>query len=52
MRWLGRFAQEARDVTLADVRLAAQALGAMPKDANTAMEELAGICRRYNLPGC
>jgi hypothetical protein len=51
-RWLGRFAQEARGVTLADLRLAAEALGALPRDANTAMEQLAALCRQYHLPGC
>ncbi|MHB8533005.1 MAG: hypothetical protein ACYDC2_09810 [Solirubrobacteraceae bacterium] len=52
VRWLARFAQEAREVTLADVRRAAEALGAMPRDADSAMEELAGLCRRYKLAGC
>ncbi|MHB1539504.1 MAG: hypothetical protein ACYCYN_13580 [Solirubrobacteraceae bacterium] len=52
IRWLARFVQEARGATLADVRLAAEALDAMPRDANTAMQQLAALCRRYNLAGC
>jgi hypothetical protein len=52
VRWLARFAQEARDVKLADVKLAAEALGALPRDAHTAMEDLSTLCRRYGLPGC
>jgi hypothetical protein len=52
VRWLGRFALEARNATLADLKRAAQALGKLPSDANAAMEELASLCRQYNLPGC
>jgi hypothetical protein len=52
VRWLARFAQEARDVQLADVKLAAEALAGLPREANTAMEQLAALCRRYKLPGC
>lgn len=52
VRWLGRFALEARNATLADLKCAAEALGALPSDANTAMDELATLCRRYKLPGC
>jgi hypothetical protein len=52
MRWLSRFALEARNATLTDLRRAAEALGSLPEDANTAMEELATLCRRYELPGC
>lgn len=52
IRWLTRFVQEARDVTIADAKRAAEALCAMPGDAQTAMEQLAALCRRYNLPGC
>lgn len=52
VRWLGRFALEARNASLTDLKRAAEALGSLPKDANTAMEELASLCRRYELPGC
>jgi hypothetical protein len=36
----------------ADLKRAAQALGTLPSDANSAMEELASLCHQYNLPGC
>jgi hypothetical protein len=52
VRWLGRFALEARDATLADLELAAKALGALPVDADAAMEQLSDLCGRYHLPGC
>jgi hypothetical protein len=52
IRWLGRFALEAPKVTLADLRLAAEALTTLPADADGAMERLADICRRNHLPGC
>ncbi|HEY2768301.1 MAG TPA: hypothetical protein VGI76_08590 [Solirubrobacteraceae bacterium] len=52
VRWLGRFALEARNATLADLKRAAEALSALPNDANTAMEELATLCRHHKLPGC
>ena len=50
VKWLGRFAPEAH-TTLADLKRAAEALGSLPEDANTAMEELATLCRHYELPG-
>jgi hypothetical protein len=52
VRWLGRFAFEARSATLADLKLAAQALGSMPVDADMAMEQLSSLCRRHHIPGC
>lgn len=52
VRWLGRFALEARNLTLSDLNLAAEAVRALPVDAEEAMERLAIICCRYNLPGC
>jgi hypothetical protein len=51
VRRLGRFALEAH-ATLADLKRAAEALDSLPEDANTAMEELATLCQRYELPGC
>jgi hypothetical protein len=51
VRWLGRFALEARDATLPDLKRAAQALGTLPSDAKTAMEELTTLCRQYHLSG-
>jgi hypothetical protein len=44
VRWLGRFALEARNVTIDDLRLAADALDALPARAAEAMERLQGLC--------
>ena len=44
MRWLGRFALEARDVTIEDLRLAAEALDALRDRTTEAMERLQGLC--------
>jgi len=44
VRWLGRFALEARDVTIDDLRLAANALDALPDRAPEAMERLQRLC--------
>src|ERR1700736_3324535 len=44
VRWLGRFALEARDVTIDDLRLAADALDALPERAADAMERLQRLC--------
>jgi hypothetical protein len=44
VRWLGRFALEARAVTIEDVREAAQALDELPERATEAMERLARLC--------
>lgn len=52
VRWLGRFALEASDLSLADLNFAAEAIAALPTDADQAMERLAILCRRYRLPGC
>jgi hypothetical protein len=51
VRWLGRFALEVGDATLADVRAAADALTQLPTDAEAAMERLAAVCRQHHLPG-
>ncbi len=40
VRWLGRFALEAREVTIDALRLAADALDAMPDQPTEAMERL------------
>src|SRR5437588_4378553 len=40
VRWLGRFALEARAVCIADLRAAAGALAALPHHAPEAMEQL------------
>ncbi len=44
VRWLGRFALEARGVTLDDLRTAAEALDALPEQATDAMERLQHLC--------
>lgn len=44
VRWLGRFALEARAVTIADLRAAAAALDALPTRSAEAMEQLQGLC--------
>src|SRR6201996_5269587 len=44
VRWLGRFALEARNVTIDDLRLAADALDALPDRATEAMERLQQLC--------
>ncbi len=40
VRWLGRFALEARDVTIHALRMAADALDALPDHPDDAMERL------------
>jgi hypothetical protein len=44
VRWLGRFALEAKGVTIDDIRLAAEALDALPGRAAEAMERLQQLC--------
>jgi hypothetical protein len=44
VRWLGRFALEGRGVTIADLRLAAEALDVLPERAGDAMERLQRLC--------
>jgi len=44
VRWLGRFALEARNATIEDLRLAADALDALPQQAAEAMERLQRLC--------
>jgi hypothetical protein len=44
VRWLGRFALEARQVTISDLRVAAGALAALPEHATEAMELLQRLC--------
>jgi hypothetical protein len=49
LRWLGRFALEARSATLADVRSAADALARLPSDAEDAMANLERICLTHRV---
>jgi len=44
VRWLGRFALEARAVTIRDLRIAAAALDALPTRSAEAMEQLQRVC--------
>ncbi len=44
VRWLGRFALEASGVTIDELRLAADALAALPDRAGEAMERLQRLC--------
>jgi hypothetical protein len=44
VRWLGRFALEAQGATIEDLRLAADALDALPERAAEAMERLQRLC--------
>lgn len=44
VRWLGRFALEARNVTMPDLRAAAEALDVLPRSAGDAMERLQRLC--------
>jgi len=49
VRWLGRFALEARAATIADLRTAADALDAMPERAYEALERLQQLCLDHGL---
>jgi hypothetical protein len=44
VRWLGRFALEARGATIDDIRAAADALDALPHQPTAAMERLQALC--------
>ena len=44
VRWLGRFALEARRATIEDLRRAAEALDALPRRPVEAMEALQRLC--------
>ncbi len=44
VRWLGRFALEARAVTIGDLRAAAAALDSLPARSADAMEQLQRLC--------
>jgi hypothetical protein len=49
VRWLGRFALEARGVTIGDLQLAAEALEALPRRAADAMEQLQQLCLAHGV---
>ena len=47
VRWLGRFALEARDVTVNAIRAAAEALDDLPDQPAEAMERLQRLCAAH-----
>lgn len=49
VRWLGRFALEARDVTVNAVRAAAEALDDLPEQPAEAMDRLQRLCVAHGL---
>ena len=49
MRWLGRFALEARGVTIDAIRAAAEALDVLPERAGEAMERLQALCVTHGI---
>ena len=49
VRWIGRFALEAPKATISDIRLAADALAALPVDPELAMERLSTLCVEHGL---
>ncbi len=49
VRWLGRFALEARGVTIADLRSAAAALAVLPQQPPEAMERLQALCLAHGV---
>lgn len=49
VRWLGRFALEAPDATLVELREAAVALEALPERPDSAMEVLSRLCIRHGV---
>ena len=51
VRWLGRFALEARAVTIPDLRAAAAALEELPTKTAEAMEQLQRLCVARGISG-
>ena len=49
VRWLGRFALEARDVTVNAIRAAAEALDDLPEQPAEAMDRLQRLCVAHGL---
>jgi hypothetical protein len=49
VRWLGRFALEARGATIGDVADAAEALEVLPREPAAAMAVLSELCLRFGL---
>ncbi len=51
VRWLGRFALEARAASIEDVQAAAAALDALPDRPDSAMERLSIVCAQCGVTG-
>lgn len=49
IRWLVRFAQEAKNVSLGDIETAAQALDALPEQPERATERLNELCAEHKV---
>lgn len=49
VRWLGRFALEARGITIQALRQAADALAALPDQPTAAMEQLQRLCLAHGV---
>jgi|SRR5579864_2161554 len=49
VRWLGRFALEARGVTIDAIQAAAAALDSLPERTSEAMEQLQRICLLHDI---
>ena len=49
LRWVARFAVEAREASLADVQAAAHALAQLPTDPDEAMSRLQRLCLAHQL---
>ena len=49
VRWLGRFALEGQQVTIEALRLAADALGALPDRPTDGMERLQRLCVKHGV---
>lgn len=49
VRWLGRFALEAKDVSISAIETAAAALRLLPQRPDTSMEILSSLCLQYGV---
>jgi hypothetical protein len=49
VRWLGRFALEAREVTISSIETASAALRALPQRPEASMEILSSLCLRHGV---
>jgi hypothetical protein len=49
VKWLMRFAAEAKEASLEDIQSAAAALDALPEQPQAAMEQLSSLCVQHGL---